>query len=63
VTRNKGWLKSVDQGSILLVIYVAFSGAVVEGLWQLVPLVHLLGLVLACCLLLAIVLWLTQFLA
>ncbi|AHL73648.1 bile acid:sodium symporter [Stutzerimonas stutzeri] len=63
VTRNKGWLKSVDQGSILLVIYVAFSGAVVEGLWQLVPLTHLLGLVLACCLLLAIVLWLTQFLA
>jgi len=63
VTRNKGWLKSVDQGSILLVIYVAFSGAVVEGLWQLVPLTHLLGLLLACCLLLAIVLWLTQFLA
>lgn len=63
VTRNKGWLKSVDQGSILLVIYVAFSGAVVEGLWHLVPLTHLLGLVLACCLLLAIVLWLTQFLA
>jgi sodium/bile acid cotransporter 7 len=63
VTRNKGWLKSVDQGSILLVIYVAFSGAVVEGLWQLVPLTHLLGLLLACCLLLALVLWLTQFLA
>ncbi|MFL9813766.1 bile acid:sodium symporter [Stutzerimonas sp. VN223-3] len=63
VARNKGWLKTVDQGSILLVIYVAFSGAVVEGLWQLVPLTHLLGLLLACCLLLAIVLWLTQFLA
>jgi sodium/bile acid cotransporter 7 len=63
VTSNKGWLKTVDQSSILLVIYVAFSGAVVEGLWQLVPLAHLLGLVLACCLLLAIVLWLTQFLA
>jgi sodium/bile acid cotransporter 7 len=63
VARNKGWLKTVDQGSILLVIYVAFSGAVVEGLWQLVPLTHLLGLLLACCLLLAIVLWLTHFLA
>lgn len=63
VTRNKGWLKLVDQSSILLVIYVAFSGAVVEGLWQLVPLTHLLGLVLACCMLLAMVLWLTQFLA
>jgi sodium/bile acid cotransporter 7 len=63
VTLNKGWLKLVDQSSILLVIYVAFSGAVVEGLWQLVPLTHLLGLVLACCMLLAMVLWLTQFLA
>lgn len=63
VTRNKTWLKSVDQGSILLVIYVAFSGAVVEGLWQIVPLGHLMGLVAACCLLLGIVLWLTQFFA
>ncbi len=63
VTRNKTWLKTVDQSSILLVVYTAFSGAVVEGLWQLVPLGNLLGLVVACCLLLAIVLWLTSMLA
>ncbi len=63
VARNRGWLKAVDQSSILLVVYTAFSGAVVSGLWQIVPLVHLLGLVLACCLLLAIVLWLTSLLA
>ena len=44
-------------------VYTAFSGAVVEGLWQLVPLGNLLGLVVACCLLLAIVLWLTSMLA
>ena len=27
-------LKLVDQGSILLVVYTAFSEAVIEGLWQ-----------------------------
>src|SRR3546814_6558288 len=34
VARNKGWLKNVDQSSILLVVYTAFSHAVVEGIWQ-----------------------------
>ena len=62
VTRNKNWLKFVDQGSILLVVYTAFSDAVVEGLWQIIPLSRLVALTLACCLLLALVLWATQFL-
>ncbi len=60
VTRNAGWLKLVDQGSILLVVYTAFSGAVVSGLWLSVPPMHLLGLTLVCCVLLALVLLLTQ---
>jgi len=59
VARNKGWLKNVDQSSILLVVYTAFSHAVVEGIWQQVPLPQLLGLVLACCLLLALALLIT----
>ncbi|MBE7926025.1 bile acid:sodium symporter family protein [Pseudomonas saudiphocaensis] len=63
VTRNKSWLKFVDQGSILLVVYTAFSDAVVEGLWQLIPLSRLLALTLVCSALLALVLWLTHFLA
>ena len=63
VTRNKAWLKFVDQGSILLVVYTAFSDAVVEGLWQLIPLSRLVALTLVCCALLALVLWLTHFLA
>ena len=62
VARNKNWLKFVDQGSILLVVYTAFSDAVVEGLWQIIPLSRLVALTLACCLLLALVLWATQFL-
>ena len=62
VARNARWLKTVDQGSILLVVYTAFSDAVISGLWQSVPLVRLLGLALVCCVLLAVVLWCTQLL-
>ncbi|MNQ94065.1 hypothetical protein D3C85_1095650 [compost metagenome] len=60
VARNARWLKRVDQGSILLVVYTAFSDAVVSGLWHAVPPSRLLGLALVCCLLLAVVLWLTS---
>lgn len=56
VGRNKAWLKFVDQGSILLVVYGAFSEAVNEGIWQQIPLWELGGLVVACCVLLALVL-------
>lgn len=63
VEQNKFWLKNVDQGSILLVVYGAFSAAVVEGLWQNIPLLQLAGLVLACCILLALVLVLVEQLA
>ncbi|PXX61329.1 solute carrier family 10 (sodium/bile acid cotransporter), member 7 [Pseudomonas sp. LAMO17WK12:I10] len=56
VGRNKNWLKFVDQGSILLVVYGAFSEAVNEGIWHQIPLWNLGGLVLACCVLLALAL-------
>jgi len=56
VGRNKHWLRFVDQGSILLVVYGAFSEAVNEGIWQQIPLWELGGLVVACCILLALVL-------
>ncbi|PMY39235.1 bile acid:sodium symporter [Pseudomonas sp. GW456-L14] len=56
VGRNKNWLKFVDQGSILLVVYGAFSEAVNEGIWHQIPLWNLAGLVLACCVLLALAL-------
>ena len=56
VARNKSWLKFVDQGSILLVVYGAFSEAVIEGLWQQIPLLDLVGLVLVCCIVLTLVL-------
>jgi len=56
VGRNKHWLKFVDQGSILLVVYGAFSEAVNEGIWHQIPVIDLLGLVVACCILLGLVL-------
>ena len=49
----------VDRGSILLVVYSAFSEAVLGGIWQQVGKVQLLQLVLICALLLAIVLGIT----
>jgi sodium/bile acid cotransporter 7 len=63
VDRNKAWLKYVDQSSVFLVIYTAFSHAVVEGIWSTLPLMQIVSLILACALLLAVVLGLTHFLA
>lgn len=34
IERRRSWLNIVDRGSILLVVYTAFSAAVVEGLWR-----------------------------
>lgn len=62
VDRNKGWLKNVDQSSILLVVYTAFSSAVIGGLWQQVPALTLLGVVAGCCVLLALALLFTHLL-
>lgn len=46
-------MKVIDQGSILLVVYAAFSGAVVAGLWQKMPLASMLSLFVVCATLLA----------
>ena len=62
VNQNKSWLKYVDQSSILLVVYTAFSAAVIGGLWQQVPLATLLLVIAACCVLLALALMLTHLL-
>ena len=59
VRRNAAVLKFVDQGSILLVVYTAFSAAVIEGLWKQVPLEALGGLLVVCAVLLALALTLT----
>lgn len=63
VQRHAKLVKVVDQGSILLVVYAAFSAAVVAGLWRETPLHALVGLIVLCCVLLAVVLTCTTLLA
>jgi sodium/bile acid cotransporter 7 len=59
VARNKTLLKIVDQGSILLVVYTAFSEAVVQGLWHQLPMGSLAWLLVADAALLAIAIVIT----
>ncbi|MGF6511341.1 bile acid:sodium symporter family protein [Paraburkholderia sp. 32] len=61
IEKNRGVLKFVDQGSILLVVYGAFSEAVTEGLWHTIPLSALGGLVVVNAVLLALALAATIF--
>ncbi|MBU0747041.1 MAG: bile acid:sodium symporter [Gammaproteobacteria bacterium] len=63
VQRRAAALKLVDQGSILLVVFTAFSAAVVEGLWRQLPASALLGLVVVCAVLLALALGITTWVA
>ena len=55
-------VKSFDQGSILMVVYGAFSSAVVTGLWNEVSWQTLLLLVLACSVFLTVVMLLAYYL-
>ena len=59
VHKRKAMLKFVDQGSILLVVYTAFSEAINEGLWSTTPIPALLGLVVCCAVILALALGLS----
>lgn len=54
--RNRPVLSITDRGSILLVVYTAFSAAVVRGIWQRMPPMILVVLALLMVLLLALVL-------
>jgi sodium/bile acid cotransporter 7 len=56
VDRHKPVLRWVDQGSILLVVYGAFSDSVIEGLWHKLSVPALAGLAALSCLMLAIAL-------
>ncbi len=47
--RNRGWIGRLDRLTILLTVYVAFSAAVVDGMWQRVSggdLARLLGVII-----------------
>lgn len=59
IARRSKMVGYVDRGSILLVVYSAFSEAVVEGIWTKVSALDLARLLILCCVLLAAVLLIT----
>ncbi|RKJ98844.1 bile acid:sodium symporter family protein [Alicycliphilus denitrificans] len=63
IARHAAALKFVDQGSVLLVVYTAFSAAVVAGLWRQLPLPALAGLLVVCAVILGAALTATTWLA
>ena len=63
IDSHKVVLKAVDQGSILLVVYTAFSEAVVQGLWGQLPPVSLIGLLVVLLVLLFTMLGVATFLS
>lgn len=62
--RRRQLLSITDRGTVLLVVYIAFSASVVEGLWQLVPISALAALFGVVAIMLAIALggttWLSR---
>ena len=63
VLKHKKILSITDRGSILLVVYSAFSAAVVNGIWQRIAVNDLVTLLLLDSLLLALVLVFTTVVA
>ncbi|MET9502135.1 bile acid:sodium symporter family protein [Streptomyces sp. NPDC006622] len=61
VTRHKKVLGYVDRGSILLVVYTAFSEGMVQGIWHQVSPARLAGLLAVEAVLLAVMLTLTWY--
>lgn len=59
VGRNRAMLKLVDNSSIILTVYSAFSAAVIGGLWHQIPAIAIGGLVVVNLVLLGIALGLT----
>ncbi len=60
IRSKKKILMPVDRGSILMVVYLAFSTAVVEGLWHTFSIADIAAVIIADMLLLALVLVITM---
>lgn len=59
IARHAAWLKAVDRGSILLVVYTAFAMGVVKGIWVSVDVWRLIAVTIVATVLLAVVLAVT----
>ncbi|ROU09154.1 bile acid:sodium symporter family protein [Lysobacter enzymogenes] len=63
VERQRAVLRYTDQGTVLLVVYTAFSASMNSGLWQSTPVLALYIVIAVCALLLAVVMVATTFAA
>lgn len=59
--RNRNILKFTDRGSIILVVYTAFSAAVMRGIWHQLPLSGFAEIIVSNGILLALVLTITTY--
>lgn len=60
---HKKWVKLTDNSSIVLIVYSAFSAAVLEGLWHRLSAGRIVEIIVICCILLALSLSFTRLLA
>lgn len=60
VIKHKKVTTLTDRGSVVLVVYSAFSSGVVDGIWTKVSLPNIVVLVVVSCVLLAAMLWLSH---
>jgi sodium/bile acid cotransporter 7 len=60
-SRNRNILKYTDRGSIILVVYTAFSAAVMRGIWHQLPLSGFAEIIVSNGILLALVLLITTY--
>ena len=63
VERHRPVLRWTDQGTILLVVYTAFSASVIQGLWRQTPVWTLVALAAVCAVLLAVAMPLVAWIA
>jgi len=59
--KRKGLLAITDRGTIILAVYIAFSAAVLDGIWHQMPLQTIVVLLAVCTLLLTVVLLVTRY--
>lgn len=63
VARNKQWLSPIDRGAILLMVYSAFSEAVLGGIWHRISAHDMLAVMGLSAILLALILYFTRWAA
>lgn len=61
VQKHAKWVKITDQSSILLVVYLAFGKAVIEGLWNKVGIIDIILIFILSLLLLGIIIVLAKY--